>query len=170
MPAHSGRARQIEAYVAKHPGCERRELLTALGLGMHDAMPSYACSIGLIFAAGPRCSQRYYPTLEQAHEADALIRAETKLRRQTLKAEAHKRANQRRRARRHAAGGKVVNSRPGACVHIEAGVILSTDVRMTPARPMLSRWESLVVPSVVSSADARPWAHACAAGIAGGAR
>ena len=162
MPAKRGRTAQIVAYVTAHPGCMRADLLAAVGLDVHNAMPTYCLHTGLIFKAGPRCSQRYYPTAQLAMDADALVRAEVKAQRARLKAEAHRKANLRRRARRHAAGGKVVNSRPGQCVEINVGAMLSCDVRLTPAKPTPSRWTGLIVPETIKSAEARPWAHACA--------
>lgn len=167
MPAHIGMTGKIEAYVAQHPGCLRSELLAALGLDKRNALPTYCVRIGAIFLAGPRGSQRYYPTLDEAHQADATIRAEVKARRKRLRSESHRKLNLRRRARRLAAGGKVVNTRPGQCLQLDAGTTISPDVPMKIARKVPARWESIVVPAAISSAEARPWAHACAAQMGG---
>lgn len=165
MPAHSGRAAQITEYVAAHPGCTRADLLAAIGLDQHNAMPTYCRKLGLIFSAGSRCTQRYYPTVELAHAADATVRAEAKERRKLLLTVARRRQNLRRRARRLAAGGKAINTRPGQCVPLDAGTQIDLDARMTIATKGLGKWESLVVPSAICSAEARPWAHACAAAM-----
>jgi hypothetical protein len=127
MPAHNGVAKQIAEYVAEHPGCTRADMLAALGRDMSDAMPTYARHAGLIFAAGPRCSQRYYQTQQQAQEADQGLREDAKRQRKEKVAEQHRKCNLRRRARRQANGARLINSRPGACVPIDADVVLRRD-------------------------------------------
>lgn len=160
MPAKCGRAVAIAAYVAAHPGCLRADLLAAFGLDKHDAMPTYCTRIGTIFPAGPRCSQRYYPTRELADAADAELRAEAKLRRKLVAQEHHRRQNLKRRAKRAASGKRVLNTRPGACVPLSEGTQFADDVRLVLSRPVRGRFESLAAPSVINAAEARPWAQA----------
>lgn len=143
MTATTGMSKRIVAYVAAHPGCTRAQLVAGCGItNPDDAMPTYCRTVGLIFAAGPRGSTRYYPDAEQAYKAHPGLVADAARRREEVKRRAYVRDNLRERAARHAAGGKVVNSRPDAKHRIELaqGVTLAPDVRITIAPPMRDRW------------------------------
>lgn len=131
-------SQRIAAYVAAHPGCTRAQLVAGCGItNPDDAMPTYCRNAGLIFAAGPRRSTRYYPDAEQAYKAHAGLVADAERRR----VEARQRAQLRERAARHAAGGRVVNNRPGKhSIELAPGVKLAPDVRITIAPPMRERW------------------------------
>ena len=142
MTHRTGMAERIAAYVAAHPGCTRAEMLAGCGMRkLNDAMPAYCQRKGRIFAAGPRGSYRYFPSAEQAAAAHAAIVAEVKARRQAKKQFYWTLDNLRKRAKRHAQGGRNRNTRPGLHkVHLEPGVRLAPDVRITIAPPMRSRW------------------------------
>lgn len=143
MTTKTGMSQRIAAYVAAHPGCTRAQLLAGIGsTDKRDAMPTYCRNAGLIFAAGPRGSTRYYPDAEQAYKAHPGLVADAERRRNEAKRRAYVRDNLRERAARHAAGGRVVNSRPDAAHRIELapGVKLAPDVRITIAPAPRDRW------------------------------
>lgn len=142
MTTRNGTAARIVAYVAAHPGCTRAELLQGCGISQaNDAMPAYCRKVGLIHPAGPRGSQRYYPTAEQAaavHQQLVALVAQKRLRK---KQTAWRIDNVRRRAKRHAEGGRKRDTRPGQHSFVLApGVKLAKDVRVTIAPPMRDRW------------------------------
>lgn len=142
MTARNGVAQRIVAYVAAHPGCTRSELLAGVGItDLRDAMPTYCRKAGLIHAAGPRSSTRYYPTAEQAKAChDALVRL-TAERRLAKKRAAWRKDNLRKRAQRHANGSRPINTRPGSHAYtLPPGVKLAPDARITVAPPMRDRW------------------------------
>lgn len=167
MPKHSGVAARIADYVAQHPGCLRRDLLAALGLKPGDAMPTYCASRGLIFCAGQRGTQRYYPTAAEAWAADETVRLEAEQQRRQKVVDGHRRQNLRRRARRAAAGQRLRTTRPGQCIELSPGVQLLPDVRLVVAKKKLGDRFAPAgpAPRVVSSSDARPWAQAYAASL-----
>lgn len=166
MPKINGTAARMVAFVEQHPGCTRREILAGLGLGAADAMPSYCMRHGLIFAAGKRRLQRYYATAQLAADAKDAVLAQIQLDRQQKVAMCSRTSNLRKRARRLAAGWKMVNTRPGKGVALDPGVELKPDARLTIAFQKPGRWESLgKVPAVVDPSQARPWAQCYAASI-----
>lgn len=136
---------RIVGYVRSNPGCRRSDILAAIGTDdERNALPSYCRRMGLIFAAGPRGSQRYYPTVEQAVGADASIRAQVKAERERKRRQANAVDNLRKRARRIAAGAKPVNTRPGRMgIELPPGATLHPNVRLTIAQPMRDRWSAL---------------------------
>lgn len=140
----NGALRRIVDYVQAHPGCLRRDILKALGCDdPHNAMPTYCVKVGAIFAAGPRGSTRYYPTAQQAAEADALVRALVKQVRSEKRRAAWAADNLRKRAQRCASGQRMRNTRPGQMrVQLDPGVTLHPDVRITIAPPMRDRWSA----------------------------
>lgn len=138
MTVHNGIAARIAAYVAAHPGCTRAEILEACGLDMRDAMPTYARKSGLIHAAGPRGSARYFPTADTAAAADASIRSMVEATRKAKKAAAHVRDNLRKIAKRQAAGKRSIPSLQR--VRLDPGVTLAPDVRITIAPALKDRW------------------------------
>lgn len=166
MPRKNGAAAFLVEFVEQHPGCTRGEILAGLGLGADDAMPSYCMRHGLIFAAGKRRLQRYYATAELAADAQAAVLAQIELDRRQKVAMHSRTGNLRKRARRLAAGGKMINTRPGKGVALDPGVKLKPDARMVIAPQLPGRWETVGnVPSVVDSTQARPWAQCYAASI-----
>ena len=138
----NGAAARIAAYVAGHTGCTRAELLAGLGVkSRHWAMPTYCVKIGLIHSAGPRGSQRHYIDAQQARDEHARIAAEVKERRAAKRAVCRRLDTLRRRAKRHEAGGKKRDTRPGLHkVQLAPGVRLAPDVRITIAPPLRDRW------------------------------
>ena len=141
MTARNGTAERIAAHVAEHPGCTRADLLAALGLDLHDAMPTYCAKAGMIFAAGPRGSQRYFPTAELAKARHGAIVAEVAARREAKKRDNWRKDNLRKRAQRHASGSRSRNTRPGNhAYHLPPGVKLAPGVKVTIAPPMRDRW------------------------------
>lgn len=143
MSTRNGTAAQIAAYVKAHPGCLRRDILAALGVSDERwAMPSYCRKIGLIFAAGPRGSQRYYPTAEQAQRADAYIRKQVADRTLHKRRQNWRTDNLRKMQRRHADGGRSINTRPGQqSIVLPPGVTLHPEVCITIAPAPRWRWE-----------------------------
>lgn len=133
---------RIVGFVRDNPGCTRAQILAAIGTDdERNALPSYCRRMGLIFVAGPRGSQRYYATAEQAASADAGIRAHVAAERQRKRRQAQVIDNLRERARRIAAGSKPVNTRPGRmAIELPAGATLHPQVRITIAPPMRDRW------------------------------
>jgi hypothetical protein len=131
----------IVEFVKRNPGCTRAELLRGIGSAdEHDALPAYCRRAGLLFVAGPRGSQRYYPDAQSAQDADALVKAQVEAR----KAAARRKDNLNRlaklRAQRAAEGRKSVNTRPKqSLVHLEPGVALHPDVKVTRAEPFVDR-------------------------------
>lgn len=116
----------IVSFVRDNPGCTRADLLAGVRINdMRNALPSYCRKVGLIFTAGPRGSQRYYPSADAAAAADAAIRAEVIERKARTRRDAQLRDNLRERAQRLAAGAKPVNTRPG-----RMGVVLDADAKL----------------------------------------
>lgn len=142
MGVRNGASKRVAAYVAAHPGCTRADILRACGGDQRWAMPSYAARVGLIFRAGPRSSQRYYPSAELAAAADARIRAEVAARARLSRHRANRQGNLKRRAQRLAAGGKPTNTRRAQqIIVLRPGETLAPDVRITIAPPApRSRW------------------------------
>ena len=142
MTARNGASAQIAAFVAAHPGCTREHLLAGLGIDdEHWAMPTYCAKVGLIFAAGPRGSRRYFPTADMAQARHQAIVDAVLERRQAKKRAAWKRDNLRKRAQRHASGSRAIDTRPGHHGYaLGPGVKLAPDVRITIAPPMRDRW------------------------------
>jgi hypothetical protein len=142
MTTRNGTAARIVAYVAAHPGCTRAKLLSGCGITeIRSAMPTYCCKAGLIHAAGPRGSQRYYPCAAQAAEAHANIVASVQAHTLAKKRMNWVRDNLRKRAQRHSNGGRARNTRPGQhVVRLDPGTRLSPDVRIVIAPPMKGRW------------------------------
>lgn len=138
----NGAATVIVEFVRKHPGCTRRQILDALGsVDERNAMPAYCRKAGMIFAAGPRGSQRYYPTAEQAQAADQRIRDDVRRTREHKRRQGHIRQNVLRRAKRMASSGRGFNTQPGRqIVTLEPGVVLHPQCKVTIAPPMLDRW------------------------------
>lgn len=142
MTTRNGASARIVAFVAEHPGCSRDRLLAGLGVeDEHWAMPTYCVKAGLIFAAGPRGSQQFFPTAEMARARHAAIVDAALQRRQAKKRAAWKRDNLRKRAQRHASGSRAIDTRPGHHGYaLGPGVKLAPDVRITIAPPMRDRW------------------------------
>lgn len=142
MPVRNNASARIVAYVAAHPGCSRAELMASVGVSdKHWAMPTYCCKAGLIHAAGPRGSTRYYPSAEMAAAAHDRIVAMVRQRRRETVRRNHITGNLRRRAARLAAGGRRIDSRPGQhFIALDPGVTLAPDVRITIAPPLRDRW------------------------------
>lgn len=134
--------RRIVDFVSQQPGCTRAEILAAIGSNdQSNALPTYCQRQGMIFAAGPRGWQRYYPTAEQAKGADAAIRAEVAAERRRKIRQTQLADNLRKRARRLAAGSKPRNTRPGRmAIELPEGATLHPQVRITIAPPMPDRW------------------------------
>lgn len=131
----------IVAYVQKHPGCTRRQMLAGIGSDDEsDALPAYCRRHGMLFVAGPRGSQRYYPTAELAEAADGAIRAaviETRRQKRSLNTVA---GNLRKRALRIADGAKPMNTRPGQmAVVLAPDAALHPGVKITRAEPFVDR-------------------------------
>ena len=142
MSARVGAAQRIAAHVAAHPGCNRAQLLAAMGVtDVHWAMPTYCASVGLIHQAGPRGSLRYYPTAAQAAAMHDKLVLEVAERKQALRRQRWREDNLRKRAQRHANGSRPINTRPGRHAYtLPPGVALAPDVRITIAPPMRDRW------------------------------
>lgn len=139
MTTRNGTAARIVAYVAAHPGCTRAELLQGCGIADYrDAMPTYCTKAGLIFPAGPRGSQRYYPTAQQAAAAHERICSETKARREAKIRASHVAQNLRRMMLRRAAGARTIASEHR--VKLDPGVTLSPNLKITIAAPPRERW------------------------------
>lgn len=137
MSAHNGTAQRIVAFVTAHPGCTRAEMLAGCGIeDIRDAMPTYCTRAGLIHSAGPRGSQRYFATAEMAQSRHSAICRAVQEQREAKRRACHRLDNLRRRAARHAAGGRVFASRFG----LPPGVKLAPDVRITIAKPIPDRW------------------------------
>lgn len=143
MGVRNGASKRVAAYVAAHPGCTRADILRACGGDLHWAMPTYCARTGMIYAAGPRSSRRYYPSAELAAEADARIRAEVAERARRRRYRASRQGNLKRRAQRLAAGGRAKNTRGAQQVIVlRPGETLAPDVRITIAPPPRSRWSA----------------------------
>lgn len=148
MTARNGSSAQIVAFVAARPGCTREELLAGLGIGdEHWAMPTYCTKSGLIFAAGPRGSRRYFPTAEMAaarHQAivDAVLE-----RRQAKKRAAWLRDNAKKMAARKQRRPEVVQTirarneaRRRARAALPKDARIPNSVKVTIAPPPRDRW------------------------------
>jgi len=131
MCAHNGMSAKVLAYVRRHPGCLRTEVLGALGLPGNSTIPTYCVREGRCFSAGPRRALRYYPTTEQAQAADAMHRAEAERKTQAAREAAHRRGNLRLRIARQERGVAPKQTRPGRGFAIDAQTILSKDCRYT---------------------------------------
>lgn len=144
MPVRNNASARIVAYVAAHPGCTRAELMAGVGVSdKHWAMPTYCCKAGLIHAAGPRGSTRYYPSAEMAAAAHDRIVAMVRQRRRETVRRNQIVGNLRRRMAHHAAGGRRIDTRPGRhFIALDPGVTLAPDVRITIAPPPRSRWSA----------------------------
>lgn len=142
MSRKNGMSDRVVAYVAAHPGCTRAELLAGLGVtDLRWAIPTYCAKEGMIHPAGPRGSTRYYPSEAQAAAAHERLVALAAQRRMAKRRAAWVQDNARKRARRHAAGGRAINTCPGRhSIKLDAGVTLAQDVRITIAPPMRDRW------------------------------
>ena len=139
MTSRNGTAARIVAYVAAHPGCTRAEILAGCGIRRdNDAMPAYCRKAGLIHPAGPRGSQRYYPTAQQAQAKHARICAEVAARRQAMVRAAHVAQNLRRMAMRREAGCRTIASEHR--IKLPPGATLAANLKITIAPPMRDRW------------------------------
>lgn len=140
MTTKTGISRRIAAYVAAHPGCMRRELMAALGVTDPSwSMPTYCAKAGLIHAAGPRCSLRYYPSAHQAQSADAAIRAEVSRRRAHRVLKNGLLDNLRRRIARRDRGSRQLPTMHR--IQLPPDAVLAPDVRITIAPALRGRWE-----------------------------
>ena len=136
MGTRNGKTEAIAAFVRAKPGCTRAQILARFAMDVRNALPTYCTKAGMIHAAGPRGSQRYYPTAAQAAQAHARVVVDALARRALQRRRQDIRQNLRRRAARHAAGGRVRNAAPGGArlfVHLDPGVTIAPDVRITIA-------------------------------------
>jgi hypothetical protein len=142
MTARTGMTQRIAAYVAAYPGCTRAELIAGCGIAEANShLPSYCARHGMIHASGRRGTQRYYATAELAAANHRRHVAEAEERERLRRMRDHKLRNLRLRAKRQAAGQRLVNTRPGRhLVQLDPGVTLAPDVRITIAPPPRDRW------------------------------
>ena len=70
MPAKNRRTDAIVAWVRANPGKLGRELGAALGFDHSSGLLSYLVKQRIVFVAGPRHWQRYYPTFDLAMAND----------------------------------------------------------------------------------------------------
>lgn len=148
MTTRNGTAARIVAYVAEHPGCTRAELLQGCGIADYrDAMPTYCAKAGMIFPAGPRGSQRYFPTAEMAQARHQTIvefvvdRRERKKRLNWLRDNARKMAV--RRIKRPEVLGNIkarAEARARARALLPKDVAMPVGLKVTVAPPMRDRW------------------------------
>lgn len=139
MTIRNGTAKRIVAFVTRNPGCTRAQMLAACGISeLNDAMPAYCRKQGMIHPAGPRGSQRYYPTAQQAAAAHERICSETKARREAKIRASHVAQNLRRMMLRRAAGARTIASEHR--VKLDPGVTLSPNLKITIAAPPKDRW------------------------------
>lgn len=131
MCAHNGMSAKVLAYVRRHPGCLRTEVLEALGLPGNSTIPTYCVREGRCFSAGPRRALRYYPTTEQAQAADAMHRAEAERKTQAAREAAHRRGNLRLRIARQERGAKSKQTRPGQGLALDQQTMVSADCKYT---------------------------------------
>lgn len=138
----NGRCAQIVAFVAAHPGTTAPEIERAVGLCQNSGLLAYCVNVGKVFRAGRRRSLHYYATEALATANDAKHHAEAAARTaESVKATARQ-DQLRKRAKRHAAGVKPVNTRPrDAIVRLEPEVRLAGNVRITSVKAPPGRFE-----------------------------
>lgn len=152
MPAKSGLIARIVAHLREHPGLTCAELGAALDFDHLTGTLTYARKTGAVFAAGPRHWHRYYATRDEAEAMHADLVAQARdhaVERQRVE---HRKGNLKRRAQRHAAGVKPVNTRQAelASITLPPGVVIHPDVRVTVAKPIPDRfapspgWERVI--------------------------
>jgi hypothetical protein len=148
MTTRNGTAARIVAYVAAHTGCTRAELLQGCGIADYrDAMPTYCAKAGLIFPAGPRGSQRYFPHAEMAQARHQAIVDAVAEQRERKKRVGWLRDNARKAKLRQEKRAEVLgNIRARAEARRRARALLPKDVRIpvgvkvVVAPPMRDRW------------------------------
>lgn len=139
MTIRNGTAKRIVAFVTRNPGCTRAQMLAACGISeLNDAMPAYCRKQGLIHPAGPRGSQRYYPTAEQAQAAHKSIVAAVKAHREAKIKVGRIKQNLLRMAKRRANGARTIAS--SHRIKLDPGVTLHPEVKITIAAPPKDRW------------------------------
>jgi hypothetical protein len=150
---------RIVAHVAANPGVRYADLCAAVGITSSCGFVAYARRRGLIFAAGPRSWQRYFPTAAEAAVADQMVRDMVLQHERARKAREAQEHNRRRKAASRLLG-KSRNTRPNQAVHGEpaARSFVVDGRRFVVAAPPAEAKP----PRAVSSAEARAWAVAVA--------
>lgn len=131
-------ADRIRDFVTANPGANNAAVREACRCDR--AALTRALHAGLVHAAGPDGSKRYYPTAELAAAAEAFVTAEAGRRRIDVARRAHAAENERRKAARKAAGCRPGTPRPRAIDAHGRQVFSVGGVRYTVAPPMRDRF------------------------------
>ncbi len=133
----NGLSRLIVDWVRANPGKRPSEVGAALKFDSSGGMLSYMARTCQIWMAGKRGWYRVYATEEEAQANHPRLCAEATAQRQHLKTVADRNYKLRRRAKRTAAGARVLNVGGSATANqpLGKGVALHPEVRITAPLP-----------------------------------